>query len=363
MGVWEFGVARKIWRVGLLGAVLAAVGMFGVPGRAVGDPPGTVTLQGPVDTGLCGFPVQATLVNAQLARSAGAHARVTGLAKVVVTNLATGQGARLNGSSPFSVDNSGTLRVWGDDLWIGVPSFLPFESTKGPLSIATDGTLSSANNNATAVDPCALVGPQPVVTPATTPAPWGLPTDALSHIRYAGLVPILGRLMRHDHEHLDVIINGQPVTVPAGIGMAEPFDFGPCSPPPAFPNGDCTTGNIYDGLIADAPLHTHSTSGIIHLETDRPGDFTLGQFFDEWGVRLNETCVGSYCTGNGNEMRVYVNGNRVTGNPRDLVLTEHQEIAVIYGGPGAFNSVPSVYTGGWPDGPGGGCGGDGEPAC
>ncbi|HUY58691.1 MAG TPA: hypothetical protein VMV16_03190 [Solirubrobacteraceae bacterium] len=285
---------------------------------------------------------------------------MTGLAKVVVTNLDTGKTATVNASSPFTTDSLGTVHIWGDDLFIIGPSLLPFEVTKGPLSITAEGVLSSSSDNAEAIDPCALVGPAPVLTPATTPAPWGLAANALSHMAYAGLIPIVGALIRHDHEHLDVIVNGQAVTVPAGIGMAEPFDFGPCSP--FFSDGDCATGSIFDGLVADTPLHTHSTSGIIHVETDRPGVFTLGQFFDEWGVRLNQNCVGGYCTGGGKEMRVYVNGDRVAGDPRDLVLTEHQEIAVIYGGPGAFNSVPSTYVGGWPD-PGGGCGGAGEPSC
>jgi hypothetical protein len=350
---------RFAWQLVGIG-VVAVVGMFSVADVALGAPPGSVTLQGVADTGLCGFPIQGTLVDAQLSRSVGAHARVTGLAKVVVTNLASGQAATLNGSAPFSVDSSGTVHVWGYDVWVSVPSFLPYESTDGPLSIRPDGTLSSPSNAASAVDPCALVGPQPVVTPAATPAPWGLPADVLSHIRYAGLIPILGRLIRHEHDHIDVIVNGQPIIIPAGVGMAEPLDFGPC--PPGFDDGDCATGNFYDGLITDAPLHTHSTSGIIHLETDRPGTFTLGRFFDEWGVRLNQSCIGAYCAGNRNEMRVYVNGARVVGDPRAVVLGNLQEIAVIYGGPGAFNSVPSTYTGGWPDG-GLGCGGVGQPSC
>jgi hypothetical protein len=341
------------------GIVLAIAGMLGAPTMSSGDPPDTSTVQG-VDTGLCRFPLQVTLFDAQRSRSVGSNVRVTGLAKVVLTNLDTGKAKSLDGSSPFSVDSSGTLSIWGHDVFVTAASFVPFESTKGPLSITADGRLSSANSNANAVDPCAEVGPAPVLAPATTPAPWGLPTNSLSHIGFADLTPIIGALVRHDHEHLDLIINGQAVTVPAGIGMAEPFSFGPC--PPGFNDGDCATGNIFDGLVADSPLHTHSTSGIIHLETDRPGVFTLGQFFDEWGVRLNQSCVGGYCTDAGKEMRVYVNGDRVAGDPGNLVLTEHQEIAVIYGGPGAFNSVPSTYSGGWLD-PGGGCGGAGEPSC
>jgi hypothetical protein len=193
----------------------------------------------------------------------------------------------------------------------------------------------------------------------TTPAPWGLPHDALGQIAYAGLTPLLGNLVRHDHDHLDVIVNGLPVTVPAGIGMAEPADFGPLGCPPSTQDGDCYAGDFFDGLVADAPLHTHTTSGIIHLETDRLVTFRLGQFFDEWGVRLTQNCLGGYCVGGGKELRVYVNGKQVPGDPRSLVIGGDEEIAVVYGGPGDFGAVPSTY----PPGMLPGCGGAGEPAC
>ena len=42
------------------------------------------------------------------------------------------------------------------------------------------------------------------------------------------------------------------------------------------------------------------------------------------------------------------------------MLGNHQEIAVVFGGPGDFDAVPSTYTGGWP---GLGCGGAGERPC
>ena len=54
---------------------------------------------------------------------------------------------------------------------------------------------------------------------------------------------------------------------------------------------------------------------------------------------------------------MYVDGKRVAGDPRNIVLGNRQEIAVVYGGPKAFRSVPSKYTGGWP---GLGCGGTGR---
>jgi hypothetical protein len=302
--------------------------------------------------------MQATAFFAEITRPGST--RLTGLSKLVVTSLNTGQTATLNSSGPSTTDSSGNAYTFGDAIWAN-SRLIPYEATKGPLSFSADGVLSTTNNNAEAIDPCALVGPAPDLTPATTPAPWGVPANALSRIGYAGLIANLGVFVRHDHVHLDMIINGQAVTVPAGIGTAEPYDLGHCPPGPAYSNGDCATGNFYEGVVADAPLHTHSVSGIIHIESDRPGQFTLGQFFDEWGVRLDQSCVGGYCTGDGKEMRVYVNGNRLAADPYHLVLSEHQEIAVIYGGPGAFNSVPSSYND-WPD-PTLDCGGTQEPAC
>ena len=102
---------------------------------------------------------------------------------------------------------------------------------------------------------------------------------------YAGLTPVIGNLVRHDHVHLDVIVNGRHVTVPAGVGQAAPRDHGPC-PPATIQVGDCTPGHVYAADVANSPIHTHSTSGIIHVEPDRAGTYTLGSFFDEWGVRF-----------------------------------------------------------------------------
>ena len=93
-----------------------------------------------------------------------------------------------------------------------------------------------------------------------------------------------------------------------------------------------------------SPLHTHTASGIIHIEADRPGRFTLGQFLDEWGAHL------------GPGLRVYVDG-RLSGTPASVVLRNGQEIAVVVGAPDG--AVPSRYTGGMPSG----CGGPGERTC
>jgi len=343
--------------VGVIGLVSITSGSTVVRASSTGD--GTVET---VDNQLCAFPLDITVSNAgEMHRIGKTNVRVTGHADVTLRNLTTHATALLKASGPFAFDRTThTATFSGVQLWFG-GQFVPYLTTNGKGSFDANFVLTSASSNATVIDPCALVGPVPSVQPVTGPAPWGLPTDALSQIKFAGLIPLIGSLIRHDHEHLDVIVNGQAVTVPAGVGQAEPQDFGPC--PAGITNGDCATGHFVDALVAISPLHTHSSSGIIHVEADRSAVFTLGEFFNEWGVRLSQTCIGGYCADGSNEMRVYVNGTQVTGDPSAVVFSEHQEIAVIYGGPGAFNSVPSTYNGGWPDDPGGGCGGTGEPSC
>ena len=152
------------------------------------------------------------------------------------------------------------------------------------------------------------------------PAPW-LPEidNLLSRLKAIDLPALYeeGNAL-HIHQHLDILVNGKPVTVPAGIGINEAARF-------------------------ISPLHTHDVSGVIHVESDVMRDFTLGQFFDVWGVRFSRDCLGGYCVKGPDALRVFVDGNAVSGDPRNLVLREHQEIAVVYGPPSAKVKVPSSY--------------------
>ena len=64
-----------------------------------------------------------------------------------------------------------------------------------------------------------LAGPAP--TPAKDAAPWPAPADPMKLAEKAGLTPETHEfLLLHVHAHLDVFVNGRPVTVPAGIGIA-----------------------------------------------------------------------------------------------------------------------------------------------
>src|SRR5439155_474484 len=103
--------------------------------------------------------------------------------------------------------------------------------------------------------------------------------------------PIAGGLAEHIHSHLDIYVNGSPVTVPAAIGIVDPV--------PDPDEGIASATFIY------SPLHTHDASGIIHVEASAPPlTMTLGQFFDVWQVRLGGGCLGATCGG----LRAWVSG-------------------------------------------------------
>ena len=337
----------------LLAAVLA--------GAALAVRPAAVVTR-TVDTRLCSFPLEITVKSTpqpgQVATTA-LRFRFVGPTTVVLRNRATGRTATLGGKSSFAVDTrTGRLAFRGPYVWFWAGGrHVPFLTTTGPGSLGPDLVLSAAAARARVVDPCALVGEPSSTAPAATPAPWPLPASALGQMARAGIVPLLGRVIRHDHVHLDVVVDGANVPVPAAIGLVEPVDVGAC-PSGLGGAGDCATGHGYFSEAANSPLHTHAASGLVHLESDRRGGFTLGQLFDEWGVRLDASCIGGSCAGDGKELRVYVDGRRVAGDPRRIDLRDHEEIAVVFGDD--FASVPSRYAGGWP---GPGCGGAGERSC
>ncbi len=146
--------------------------------------------------------------------------------------------------------------------------------------------------------------------------PWPAPASVAAGARAAGL-PLLfapGEVVRFA-VHLDVIVDGQPVIVPSGIGV------------------DAPTRRV-------APLYTADTSGIVHVTSNSDQDmFTLGQFFDEWQVPLTRERIGGLRAA---PVTVYLDGSRVAGPPGSVLLTPHLQIAVTYR-PGRA-AVPSAYA-------------------
>jgi hypothetical protein len=128
------------------------------------------------------------------------------------------------------------------------------------------------------------------------------------------------QLLFHIHAHLDIFVNGQHMYIPPQIGIIP---------------GKC----IYW-------LHTHDETGIIHIESPIKSDFTLGQFFDLWKSKLNNS-QGFDNIFNGKDVpTVYINGSKVPSgkNYRDIKLHAHDEIALVYGRPPQPDSIPSTYN-------------------
>ena len=143
----------------------------------------------------------------------------------------------------------------------------------------------------------------------------------------------------HVHAHLDVFVNGAPVTVPAGIGI-EIND-------PAVKRFKANDGSIgYGGINPPcaapciSPLHTHFVDGVLHTEAKENQFNTLGEFFTEWDVRLNRRCVGGYCKPAA-AITIYVDGAPYSGDPRAIELEDRKEIAVVIGSPP--QTIPSSF--------------------
>jgi hypothetical protein len=163
---------------------------------------------------------------------------------------------------------------------------------------------------------------------ATTLPPWTAPTDTATAVAQAGLVLLPSETLdRHDHAHLDIWADGKAVTVPAYIGIQ---------------GGAQSTGL--------SSLHTHDSTGVIHIESPAGDRFTLGQLFNEWNVMLSPTQIGGLKTAAGKTLTVYVNGKALTTDPTKLELKAHQEIAIVYGtaAENAKVKVPSSYK--WTNG-------------
>ncbi len=179
------------------------------------------------------------------------------------------------------------------------------------------GSRSTAEVSKTIADPSALAGLQ------TSTAPWPPELNHFSErLRAIGLPALTAEgAAIHIHQHLDLFIHGKPIVIPQNIGINTiPLVF--------------------------APIHVHDTTGIIHVESPTIQTFTLGQFFDIWGVRLTSDCVGGYCTdATSSSLKIFLNGTPYTGDPRTVALTSHQEIVVAYGTENELpKSIPSSYS-------------------
>jgi hypothetical protein len=167
--------------------------------------------------------------------------------------------------------------------------------------------------------PAAL--PSVAAAPAGGNPPWSAPKVPDENIAAADLRLLSAEgTALHFHAHLDLLVNGAPVSVPALLGINESTQ-----------------------MISE--MHTHDTSGVIHIEApDASRRYVLGQLFVEWGVRLDTSHLGALTTGPTKTLVAYVNGKPVTGDPAQIELSAHKQITLVYGDAGATPQVAASYA-------------------
>ncbi len=177
-------------------------------------------------------------------------------------------------------------------------------------------------------------------TPETGAVPWPAPAAPLELAQEAGLVPETHEFLDyHVHAHLDVFVNGEPVVVPAGLGIA--IDD-PAVRHDVLLDGTDNYGGI-DPPCAEpciSPLHTHDVTGVVHTESKDATPNTLGQLFKEWDVALDGSCAGGYCEPEASVL-VYVDGRAYEDDPAAIELTQGKEIAIVIGTPP--DEIPVSY--------------------
>ena len=113
----------------------------------------------------------------------------------------------------------------------------------------------------------------------------------------------------HVHAHVSILVDGAPHRVAASIGI------------PGAEGG--VPRCIYW-------MHTHDDSGVVHIESPTQALYTLGEFFDVWGMPLGRNGVADQAVPGG-DLLVFVDGKQFDGDPRDVQLKGHTEVVIELG--------------------------------
>ena len=106
----------------------------------------------------------------------------------------------------------------------------------------------------------------------------------------------------HIHPTLNIEILGEERLIPSGIGE----------------------GNGRHRII-----HTHDSSGALHIEPPYPKNITLENFFYIWGRTFNTTCILDKCIDDNHQLKVYV--NEVESDLyENVILKDLDKIRIVY---------------------------------
>ena len=161
------------------------------------------------------------------------------------------------------------------------------------------------------------IGPEGVPEPAAPPLA-GLAKAAAGASVDGMTCSASEQTVLHVHTHLTIFVAGKAAGIPAGIGIAPPRSS-QASPYGGFVNG----GRCFYWL------HTHAADGIIHVESPTKKTFTLGEFFDVWGLALGPDQVGPAK----GKVSAFVDGHAYHGDPRAIQLGNDVQIQLDVGKP------------------------------
>jgi hypothetical protein len=126
------------------------------------------------------------------------------------------------------------------------------------------------------------------------------------------------QLAFHIHAHVRIVVRGRSRQVPAGIGIAPPYEVAQTQAGPFVAGASCFMW-----------LHTHAADGIVHIESPVEREYTLGEFFDVWGQQLGRDRVGPAQ----GRVTAFLNGKIFSGDPRRIPLLAHNQIELEVGRP------------------------------
>jgi hypothetical protein len=185
---------------------------------------------------------------------------------------------------------------------------VPFVALLGALALAGCGSSSaSAPTGLTITGPGLQTGKPP----------WHPEYEHLAQRLRAAGIPPGGKETFHIHAMLHLYVNGLLVPLPADIGL------------------DPAKG-------IESSMHTHDSTGIIHMEAAHPYRYTLGDFFSVWGVKLGPAQVGGLMGSGADKLHFYLNG-RPLSDPAALVLHRHDSVVIGFGRVDSFPHNPSTF--------------------
>ncbi len=128
----------------------------------------------------------------------------------------------------------------------------------------------------------------------------------------------------HSHSFLTITIDGQPATIPANIGIDSSLWQDHSL------DQDSSMPDMPDGMSGMAALHTHDTSGKIHVESRVSREYTLGEFFRIWGQTFDAQQVLGHPAQTGHRVWMVVDGSTMSPS-YSVVLRDQMHIQIVCG--------------------------------